>query len=153
MTNPTQSTQELRASIKACEDAHDLYDLALQLVDRLDAAEDEINEAKGSLGDCFDGIKSASLPEMIRSSGRAFHGIVAMHGEEEVKLKTRIDELEAAQVPRDMIDAPYANGSEIQAVTHLRRVDGLFEKLSGDDVWADGFDGWLPLPDQSGGEA
>lgn len=60
--------------------------------------------------------------------------------------EARIKELESAQTLQPMSEAPESEGSEVYAIVHLRRVDGLFEKLDGDDVWADGFDGWLPLP-------
>ena len=67
------------------------------MIDKIEELEKEISEAKGWLGDCFDGIEPASLATMIQSAGGAFAHVAQIGCEDAASLRAanaRVAELE-----------------------------------------------------------
>ena len=104
------------------------------------------------------------LDTMVRQAAGQLHEARSWSGKETERAnvaEARIAELEAAQVPRDMVDAPrdgefwsivplrYCEhaSEEWGQPTYIDRDDGLWATPSDDDM----FLGWLPLPDQKSG--
>ena len=162
MTNPNQSIQELREQLMNRAGLLRVIDHIV--IDRLEAAEVRIAETRAELVKYFDDIdvdyegEPNDLDTMVRQAAGQLHEARSWSGKEAERAnvaEARIAELEAAQVPRDMVSAP-RDGTMMNLAVRVRwrddvRDDGSGAWVDDDDIeWGlSGISGWLPLPDQS----
>lgn len=159
MNESTQSIKELREEYVACEDFDTVEVLIYHTIDRLEVAESR-NEAGAKQIDELQDLVIALRDQVIELGGRPtteYTHIEAAHALL-TAAEDRVKELEAAQQPRPMVDAP-------RGVKILVRSNRGWEVMESEaDGWgcaACGGEygigcsealGWLPLPDQSGGK-
>lgn len=128
MTAPTQSIQELREELGRCMSPQQCHALASKMLDRLESSNARITELEADQRKLQLKYDSA-LADVARNS-----------------------ELESTQKPMPMAAAP-RDGTMVRVVADLsyNALNGVWINSDGHVVNPVGEDGWLPLPDQSGG--
>lgn len=171
MSEPTLSIQELRDDVVNYRDIELLETTAVEIIDRLEAAEARIPElqqlmAQGHSKARKHGLQRDALSRELYRTQMILEGVSADYGDSPMAIQARppvddvsrllderlkrdaarIGELEAAQKPRPMADAP-RDGSPLIV---MRESSWWGRMADGVDVWSCGrTTGWLPLPDQS----